>query len=865
MPSPFFSEVEVSFRGDEAPKRKKTIALSTKTCASCEMSKNCVSPKLTYVGEGEQRVLIVAGIPSKEEDEAGELGKGKEYTFLRDCLKDLGIFIKRDCWYTTAVNCRPLRGILTDHTVVQTCKNRLIQLIDELKPSKIIMLGEIPFKSLIYPRLTGRIAGTQWTMFLGDIIPDQAMGRYLCPISDPGYLLSKRKYDNGDLSKPLYEREPGTFLLWRQQLERILVQPETFYRTNYQGDCVTTTDKDQAILWLNKALEWKNVAIDFETTGLKPHRKGHRIVCASISDGMFSYSFPFFEDKEFRRAWKRLMLSEVGKIGHNIQFENLWNHTLLNYNIDNWKADTMLIAHNVHSTKPTGLKYLTYSYFGDIGYDDEADGFLKAPQREVDKYGDNAFNLIEKAPIDKLLLYNALDSLYTYKLWEILDGKCNEFQKEGNAFFLESAITLAKAQQNGFPVNLDIFEKNAHTLEKEMTELERKIEGMEEVKLWDQPDPFSFKSNQQLAHLLFDCEKIKALTFTDKGAPAVDKENLIKYNTPLVREILKWRRLEKISQYICSYRKEAVEGCIHPFFRLDSVDSFRSGCSNPNVQQNPKRDKEAKTYIRSGLRPHPGHRLIEHDHGQLEVRINACFSGDKNLMKFVTDGLDMHTLSTKETFLLEDDQMKKPYRNAIKGMFVFAEFYGSYYKQVAKDLWEFVQSDDWLPGHLSDKGVKTYDDFEKQVQEAERILWEERFPEHDQWRKDMWKFYNTHGYILTNTGFIIRGPMRRNNSFNGQVQGSAYHVLQQGMNWVQQDVEKKLEETKLLYEIHDALGASVPPHEEDLYDQIVYYNCTQRVRDRWPWITVPLVMEKERSEIDGSWDKMTSCGVLKGV
>jgi DNA polymerase I-like protein with 3'-5' exonuclease and polymerase domains len=508
------------------------------------------------------------------------------------------------------------------------------------------------------------------------------------------------------------------------------------------------------------------------------------------------------------------------------------------------------------------LKYLTYSYFGDIGYDDDVDMYLKAPERELEMYGDNAFNLIEKAPLDKLLTYNALDSLYTFKLWEEMSILFDDEKRRGNKFFLDSAITLCKAQENGFYIDEDVLRRNRIKLQEEMKDIEDEINHMDEVKLWDSDEPFSFQSNQQLAHLLFDLEKIKPLGYTKSGAPSVDKENLPKYNTPLVKKVLEWRSLEKITQYLDAYITEAVDKKIHPFFRLSSVDSFRSGCSSPNIQQIPKRNKAAKKYIRTGLKPHPGHRLVEHDHGQLEVRINACYSGDSNLIRYVTEGLDMHTESTMEAFLLTKDQMKKDYRNEIKGSFVFAEFYGSYYAQVAKDLWEFVETDEWLKGHLSDKGVKQYAQFEEQIKEAERILWTVRFPEHAEWRKDMWSFYNRHGYIETFTGFRIQGPMRRNNSFNGQVQGSAYHVLQQGMNWTMEEVEQKLEQTKLLVEIHDAMVATVPLHEEDMYDSIVYHNCTKKVVDKWPWIVVPLVMEKERSGVDGNWAEMTSCGVL---
>lgn len=1164
MAKPFFdmfADTQITVRGDEKPKLKKNREEKSSSCEECGLFKECVSTKTTYTGEGERKILVVSDFPSKQEDESGILGRGPAYELLRDTLKSLGVYVKQDCWYTTAVNCRPRGGRYPAHTQVSTCRARLISLIDTLKPALILMLGEIPFKSLISPRMVGRIAGTQWTMFLGDVIPDQAMGRYLAPVSDASYLLERKTWEDGQKSKPLYEREPGQYLIWKQQLERAINHPSQFYRYNYQGDCLSSTHKDEAIEWLEKALDWKHLALDFETTGLKPHRQGHRIVCASISDGLFSYSFPFFEDKDFRRAWKRLMLSDVKKIGHNMQFENMWNHALLGYYIENWEADTMLLAHAVHSTKPTNLKYLTYSYFGDIGYDDDVDMYLKAPERELEMYGDNAFNLIEKAPLDKLLTYNALDSLYTFKLWEEMSILFDDEKRRGNKFFLDSAITLCKAQENGFYIDEDVLRRNRIKLQEEMKDIEDEINHMDEVKLWDSDEPFSFQSNQQLAHLLFDIEKIKPLGYTKSGAPSVDKENLPKYNTPLVKKVLEWRSLEKITQYLDAYITEAVDKKIHPFFRLSSVDSFRSGASSPNVQQCfpltteiltekgwmtfsavreydgkiaqfseqgnvvsftdswefvpggiqpcvrvatreqidmvltanhqcllqdrktnewrkreaskypadhnqyhsgylvqgapsigipllrlcvalqadgsvapygwdfsfhrerkitrfisiledlgikyskyvqksglrtrfylsfaknpdlrvlsewkyfdiqkiialssaerevfneeimlwdgcstrkntycskvranveavqlsyalagrrarlyprngswevslgsngysmttnrkiievgdilvacvsvptenimirqngqiyvtgncPKRNKLARKYIRTGLKPHPGHRLVEHDHGQLEVRINACYSGDRNLIRYVTEGLDMHTESTMEAFLLTKDQMKKDYRNEIKGSFVFAEFYGSYYAQVAKDLWEFVETDEWLKGHLAEKGVKQYVQFEEQIKEAERILWTVRFPEHAEWRKDMWSFYNRHGYIETFTGFRIQGPMRRNNSFNGQVQGSAYHVLQQGMNWTMEEVEQKLEQTKLLVEIHDAMVATVPLHEEDMYDSIVYRNCTKKVVDKWPWIVVPLVMEKERSEVDGNWAEMTSCGVL---
>lgn len=842
---------------EEKPKKKSTVSYS---CERCGLSEQCNTKDFSYVGEGKKKILIVGEMPSLREDGSGHLGMGPEFNFLKDHFKENGVFILQDCWYTTAIRCRPYGGKSPNQVSVMSCKEKLEALITELQPKLIILLGELPFKSVIYPNLRGRIGGTQWTMFMGEIIPDQNRGTYLAPISDPAYLLAKKRYADGNYSKPLFEREPGTYLIWKRQLANILAHNNTFYKHTYESECFTSTDIEDAKKWLEDALDWEYVAFDFETTGIKPHRKGHRIVCVSISNGMYSFGFPFFEDREFRRAWKRLMLSNVKKIAHNAMFENMWNHTILGYYVDEWEADTMLLAHTLNSVKPVGLKYLTYVNFGILGYDDSADPFLKASPEDEDKWGNNAFNRIEEAPIDDLIKYCAMDSLFTYLLWEKMKDQFTDFQKEGNKFFLESAITLCKAQENGFCVDMDIFEANRNKLLKEQEKLEDAIMQDIDVKKWDQDTPFNFKSNKQLGHLLFDILKIKPQGYTAKGAAAVDKEVLPKYNVPFIQHILAWRRLEKIQQALDTYMKEAVDGKIHSFTKLHSVDTMRSAMSNVNLQNNFKRDKEASSYIRTAMRPSKGNKLVAWDYKSLEVMIGACHSQDPNMMRYVTDSTtDMHRDSAKDCFLLDD--VPKEVRQAVKGMFVFAEMYGSYWGQVAPDLWDFAKSYSFEDGttmkqHLSSKGIKNYAQFEEHIKRAEEILWRDRFPVHAKWRRMLTQFYHDYGYVMLPTGFMCKGPMRKNNTFNTPVQGSAYHVCQWTMNKVQEEIEKRELNSRLLCEIHDCIVADVDPKEEAILDEIVWYWGTQGVKEHWPWITVELQMEREESEIDGTWATM---------
>ena len=62
-------------------------------------------------------------------------------------------------------------------------------------------------------------------------------------------------------------------------------------------------------------------------------------------------------------------------------------------------------------------------------------------------------------------------------------------------------------------------------------------------------------------------------------------------------------------------------------------------------------------------------------------------------------------------------------------------------------------------------------------------------------------------------------------------------------------------------QIHDAVLANVYPEEEDEVIGIVHDYSTNIVKKHWDWIIVPLVIEGERSEIDGNWFEMEEFNV----
>jgi hypothetical protein len=88
--------------------------------------------------------------------------------------------------------------------------------------------------------------------------------------------------------------------------------------------------------------------------------------------------------------------------------EDRWSRVHFGTAVNNWAADTMLNAHILNCSKGvTGLKFQAFAHFGESGYDEVTQPYLS---------GAGKLNRLHELPIEKLLLYCAMDSLLTWRL-----------------------------------------------------------------------------------------------------------------------------------------------------------------------------------------------------------------------------------------------------------------------------------------------------------------------------------------------------------------------------------------------------------------------------------------------------------------
>jgi uracil-DNA glycosylase family 4 len=779
-------------------------------------------------GRGKKKILVVAEAPGKNEDQEGTQLIGKAGQTLRSILKENDIELDRDCWKTNAVVCRPAKNKTPTTKQINCCRSNLIKTIKELKPEKIILLGATALKGFLADRMTKLGVTERW---VGFSIPDQNYTCWVFPTYHPQYL----NYNAKDVV--LKNR-------FKAHIKNAVQHDKSFPIYSYKVKKITTAHN--AIIFLESLLSLKGmIAIDFETTGKKPHRKGHKILTIAISAYQDeAVAFPiFYDNKKFMITLKKVLKNkDIYKIGQGIKYEDTWSKWILGYYISPWVHDTMLTAHVLDNrTGITGLKFQAYVNYGLLGYDKDVERYIDTGSKNA-----NDFNKLEEVDLDSLLEYNAIDTIITRRLF--FDQKLNKHTNKGNELFLQGQVELAKIEHNGIHVDLDYYIKQDKILFKKMKLLEKKILESDEVKKWPESD-FNFNSHDQLSKLLFDILGFKSSIKTDGGKGSVGEEALKLINKPFTNMILDWKKLDKIrGTYLAGFIRETINGYMRPNYNLNLVRSHRSSSSKPNFQNIPNRNLYAQKVTRGGIIPRPGRQIGEFDYSGIEVSISACYHHDPVMIKYIKDPTtDMHRDMAIELFCRK--KITKQERHITKNGFVFPQFYGDYYVQCATNIWKEMTDEtrETIP-------FTTYKKFERHVQDVEYHFWNERFSVYEQWRKDVWKHYQKTGTVHSYTGFTYTGHMGRKEVTNYQIQGSAFHCLLWSLIQLNQYLIKNKFETLILGQIHDSVIMDIVPDEKEKLFPVIKRIICEDILSHWPWIIVPLKVDAEITGVDMPWN-----------
>lgn len=874
MESSFFDFGEVV---EENPFKTKTNA-----CATCPKRLAANSPIMPFAGKGERKILIISGSPSKPSDKEGKPFKDKSGKFLKETLMELGISLHRDTIYGYAVGCHiPMKNGKSNvsDADIGRCHNILTAKINEFKPNVIITLGISAAASVIRTRAAGRLTGIKMTAYYGEQIPDQDWGIHICPTWSPEEIRKSKDF-RGKI-------DPVMLKLWKIDLRKAInLINKPVHIHHYDEEVVTIHKEFKALKMLDEIYKtWEYVSMDYETTGIKPHREGHYIDCVGLSNGTTGVGMPYFDTPEFKTAMTKILRSTKHKIiAHNEKFEDTWTHIRgIGKHIKNPYWCTMIGAHCLHNKKNVGAKYLIFCKLGILNYDSSVDKYLKATEEEEIKYGRNAINQIHLADVEQKLRYVAQDAHLTYKLFEQQSAALSGDKRKGFLFLHKGTMAHGVMEAAGFKIDMTEARFNISFVKDKMDGLWERILRLPEAKNWDkkiQGKGFQFHLYDRLR---FDVPEGMSDDLKPGNRPE-NEESLLSLKNEFTDTIVKIRKQKKIHDTLNKYVTESCNGMIHPAFSNHNVPTFRSSCKDPNIQNPFKRNKKARTMLRTALRPSPGNQLWEWDYKMLEVVIAGCVFKDPAWLAYCFDQehADMHKDVAFEMLFLNDEiydhwmdiidplnggKVAKNVRQGSKNGYVFPSVYGAGVEKTASGVWK--QLPDVAKAHLAKIGlpdhfggrqkgspINSYGRFKEWMKMYIDYYWNEKYPTYKANRDVMHKRYLRDGYVDMVTGFRYWGPMSFNNFCNGPVQGPASHIKLWTMEKTQKEAKKLGLRSKQIYEIHDSIGWDGVPEEREEVDKLMYQFGTQYVREHWDWIISPLTLEKETSPIDGTWNDM---------
>lgn len=213
-------------------------------------------------------------------------------------------------------------------------------------------------------------------------------------------------------------------------------------------------------------------------------------------------------------------------------------------------------------------------------------------------------------------------------------------------YYEEIEKPCAKIFQNmsnrGICVDLGYLQRLRQTLEKQKNPIEKEI--------INDLGNINLNSPKQLLEALNEkgiYPQLKGKASTDKRALSYLSKNRI------VASLLQFSQIETLlSSFIYPYLERATP-CVHPFYNQCGTRTGRLSCSNPNLLQIPKHTDNGKL-VRKMFTARPGMLLGDCDFGQIEPRVLAHFSKDKNMCAMFNDGVDFHTFTAEKLRISRD-------------------------------------------------------------------------------------------------------------------------------------------------------------------------------------------------------------------
>jgi len=377
-----------------------------------------------------------------------------------------------------------------------------------------------------------------------------------------------------------------------------------------------------------------------------------------------------------------------------------------------------------------------------------------------------------------------------FRLAKFFDVKIKEMKMDKLYYEVELPLTrvLADMERVGFMVDVKALE--GYSLQ-----LEEKVQSLTNEIIEIAGENFNINSTKQLGVILFEKLGLPVgkKTKTGYSTDVEVLENLVSKHA-IVEKILEYRQCVKIKSTYVDGMKKVINintNRIHSNFNQTVTVTGRISSTEPNMQNIPMKLEMGKQ-IRKVFISGEGYVLVDADYSQIELRVLADISGDKNMIQAFIEGQDIHRSTAAKIFGVPELGVTPFMRISAKAI-NFGLIYGKGEFSLAKDL------------RITRKQAKEY--IENYFAKFNRV---------HEYMHEIIEKAKQQGYVCTLLGrrrylpeinsknFNVRAASERM-ALNTPIQGTAADIIKIAMARVHFELKKRNLKSRLILQVHDEL------------------------------------------------------------
>ncbi len=412
----------------------------------------------------------------------------------------------------------------------------------------------------------------------------------------------------------------------------------------------------------------------------------------------------------------------------------------------------------------------------------------------------------DEVPIDVATRYSAEDAWVAVHLWEKIKKKLQE-EKLMEVFAtvdLPLVNVLARMEAQGVCLDVPFLKNLSKEYETELAAIEKRIHSFAR-------EPINLNSTRQIAQLLFEDLGLPAQAKTKTGY-STDAKVLadIAHLHEVPKLLLEYREISKLKgTYVdpLPELRDPIDGKIHASFHQTVAATGRLSSSDPNLQNIPIKTERGRR-IRQAFIPSEGNVLLAADYSQIELRLLAHMSGDKELSRSFIADEDVHRRTASEIYSVNPESVTDLQRNVAKAI-NFGLMYGKTAFGLSQEL-----------GIPRKEAQETIDAYFKRYSGVKHFLDQQVI------------LAKERGYAMTLMGrkrslkdIDARNPMIRQNAermaMNSPIQGTAADMMKLAMIEVDEKLIEGGYRSKLTIQVHDELVLDVPKDELEDVQKLV--------------------------------------------